>query len=269
MSDSDRQTRLAGIVGDLESFRSCNPSDDPDEQTSVVESYRYLVTHLKYLCRGIVPSGISEHLASIDPKAFESIYDVYNAKAEIDVVLPDILSVALDPCAEESAPTEYFVSAALVARLESISCGSFHTVKLAGYCRELNSSYYHGNVVACLLLIRAIMNHIPPVFGHSTFEQVAANVPRSQKETFTHLQSGVRKLADMYTHTPIRRREAYPTRTQVDPYKAQVEVLLQEVLCRLEEDGGRQQHAGQILSEGAPSATSEQIASVNVIQKEL
>jgi hypothetical protein len=239
MSDNDRQTRLAGIVRGLEQFRCCGPSDDPDEQTAAVESYRYLVTHLKYLCRGIVPSGISEHLASIDPKDFESIYDVYNVKAEIDVVLPDILSAALNPNIEEPGLSEHFVSPSLVDQLEAISGSSFHTVKLVCYCRELNSSYFHGNIVACLLLIRTIMNHIPPLFGQHSFEQVAANVPKSQKDTFTHLQSGVRKLADMYAHTPIRRHESYPTRTQVDPYKAQVEVLLQEVMCRLQEDQGR------------------------------
>jgi hypothetical protein len=236
MGDNDRQTRLAGIVGDLERFRCCGPSDDPDEQTSVVESYKYLVTHLKYLCRGIVPSGISEHLSTIDPKAIESIYDVYDAKAEIDVVLPDILSAALGSSIDKPGFSEHFVSPSIVDRLKTVGVSSFHTVKLVGYCHELNSSYYHGNIVACLLLIRTIMNHIPPLFGQQNFEQVAANVPRSLKDTFTHLQSGVRKLADMYAHTPIRRREAYPTRSQIDPYKAQVEVLLQETLCRLVED---------------------------------
>jgi hypothetical protein len=238
--DRTMQTRLAGIVGKLQRFRSCGPSDDPDEQTSVVESYRYLVTHLKYLSRGVVPSHISEHLASIDPKNFESVYDVYNAKAEIDVVLPEILEAAFDPRPDEPSPGSYFVSPSIIDRLASARGGSFDAKKLTGYCRELNSSYYHGNIVACLLLVRTILNHVPPLFGQSNFDQVAASVSRSHKETFAHLQSGLRKLADLYAHKPIRQHEEYPTRLQIDPYKAQVEVLLQEVLCRLEEDRNRQ-----------------------------
>jgi len=234
MNDSDRQTRLVGIVKEFERFRSCGPSDDPDEQTAAVESYRYLVTHLKYLCRGIVPSEISEHLASIDHKGFESIFDVYKAQAEIDVVLPDILSVALNPDIKSPGISEFFVSPSIIDELEALSDSSFSTKKLVGYCNELNSSYYHGNLVACLLLIRTIMNYIPPLFSQHSFEQVAADVPKSQKKAFTHLQSGVRNLADMYAHTPIRQYESYPTRMQVDPFKAQFEVLLQEVLCRLQ-----------------------------------
>lgn len=240
MIDSNRHTRLAGIVGDLERFRCCGPSDDPDEQTSVIESYRYLVTHLKYLSRRVVPSSISEHLASIDPKTFESLYDVYNAKAEIDVVLPDILSAAMFPNEDEPAPADNFVSPPLISRIEELPAGSFDTRKLVAYCRELNSSYYHGNVVACLLLIRTIMNHIPPVFGHSKFEHVVANASRSQKDVFANLQSGLRKLADMYAHTPIRQHEECPTRNQIDPYRAPLEVLLHEAVGRIRGDGVRQ-----------------------------
>jgi hypothetical protein len=233
MIESDRHTRLAGIVGDLERFRCCGPSDDPDEQTSIIESYRYLVTHLKYLSRGVVPSTISEHLVSIDPKAFETLYDVYNAKAEIDVVLPDILSAAMFPNEDEPAPADNFVSPALITRMKGLPAGTFDTRKLVAYCRELNSSYYHGNVVACLLLIRTIMNHVPPVFGHSKFEQVVASASRSQKEMFAHLQSGLRKLADMHAHTPIRQHEECPTQNQIDPYRPYLEVLLQEAVGRM------------------------------------
>lgn len=248
MRETDRKTRLAAIVGDLEDFRCCGPSDDPDKKTGVIQSYRYLVTHLKHLSHGVVPTAISEHLDAIDPKTFESVYDVYDAMAEVDAVLPDILSVALNPGTEDPGLSEYFISQSLIDRLEGIADSDLNADKLCGYCRELNSSYYHGNIVACLLLIRTIMNHIPPLFGQNSFEQVAANVPRSQKEMFSHLQSGVRKLADMYAHQPIRRHDEYPTQAQIDPYKPQVEVLLQELLCRLKPSEIRQGQDKQISS---------------------
>ena len=78
-----------------------------------------------------------------------------------------------------------------------------------------------------------MLNHVPPIFGRSTFDQVAANAGKSLRDNFSNLQSGLRKLADLYTHQPIRSKEGYPTKNQVEPFKAQFELLLQEVMNHL------------------------------------
>jgi hypothetical protein len=67
----------------------CGPSDDPDEQTSAIESYRYLLINVKALCKGLLPSDVCEELDAV-PSKLESIYDVYESKAHLDAVCVDI-----------------------------------------------------------------------------------------------------------------------------------------------------------------------------------
>jgi hypothetical protein len=82
--------------------------------------------------------------------------------------------------------------------------------------------------------MRTVLNHVPPVFGRNSFAEVTANAGKSLKENLEHLESGLRKLADLYAHQPIRKNEQYPTKSQVEPFRAQFEVLLQEVLNELQ-----------------------------------
>ena len=81
--------------------------------------------------------------------------------------------------------------------------------------------------------MRTILNHVPPVFGCRTFEQVAANSGKSLKESFAHLEAGLRKIADFHAHRTITDSEFYPSATQVEPFKPQFEVLLQQVTARI------------------------------------
>ena len=67
---------------------------------------------------------------------------------------------------------------------------------LVRMCKEINSSYAHGNVLAVALLMRTVLNHIPPVFGHDTFAQVLTGTGKSLKDSFNHLENGLRKVAD-------------------------------------------------------------------------
>ncbi|MFF9839232.1 hypothetical protein [Streptomyces sp. NPDC013740] len=50
----------------------------------------------------------------------------------------------------------------------------FKTNKLVAMCRALNSSHQAQNPYACMALIRAIMDHIAPAFGHKDFKNAAA-----------------------------------------------------------------------------------------------
>lgn len=84
----DQRQRLAQIIKYLQEFR-CVISDDSDEETSMVESYRYLVIHLKELSRRFVPNEIAEQIEKINDN-FEDAYEMFRAKAYVDVIIPDI-----------------------------------------------------------------------------------------------------------------------------------------------------------------------------------
>src|SRR5215472_6015231 len=100
-------------------------------------------------------------------------------------------------------------------------------------CREINSSYSHGNILATALVMRTVLNHVPSVFGHDTFAQVVAGVGKSLKDSFNHLENGLRKVADFHIHRKIAANESYPTAAQVEPFKPQFELLLQQVEVQL------------------------------------
>lgn len=78
--------------------------------------------------------------------------------------------------------------------------------KLLILCAELNDGYASNNAYACAALIRAVLDHIPPVFGHRDFKQVAAQhtftVQRTDKAHAQKL-AGFKDIADDALHRPI------------------------------------------------------------------
>ncbi|WP_162467351.1 hypothetical protein [Streptomyces cavernae] len=78
--------------------------------------------------------------------------------------------------------------------------------KLLALCRELNDNYTAGNPYASAALIRAVLDHIPPVFGHRAFKQVAAQHVFAMKQTDkAHARNlaDFKDIADDVMHRPI------------------------------------------------------------------
>ena len=88
--------------------------------------------------------------------------------------------------------------------------------------------------MATTLLMRAMLNFVPPLFGQEMFSQVVAQTSRSLKDSFIHLESRLLKIADVHIHRHIMTAEFYPSSAQVEPFKPQFELLLQEVLTRMQ-----------------------------------
>jgi hypothetical protein len=107
----------------------------------------------------------------------------------------------------------------------------FDIRKLVRLCEELNSSYASGNYFATGMLVRAIIDHVPPVFGFDRFKQVVANYggTRSFGEAMRGLDLVFRKMADQYLHEVVRPREELPNGTQVD-FRQALDLLLGEVV---------------------------------------
>jgi hypothetical protein len=234
LREDSRRTRLRQLLDRLETLRMCGPSDDPDEQTAVMEAYRYLLINIRALCKGVMPSDVYTEVYAV-PSRIDSIYDVYESEAHLDAVCVDVRTELKFPCSADSGTANTFlVAPSLIDELGKVNNTSFDATKLTGYCKETNSSFSHGNIVACLLLMRTVLNHVPPVFGYRTFSEVTANAGKSLRENLQHLETGLRKLADLYAHQQIRKSEQYPTKSQVEPFRAQFELLLHEVLGKLQ-----------------------------------
>jgi hypothetical protein len=102
--------------------------------------------------------------------------------------------------------------------------------RLVRMCEELNSSFAAANYIASALLLRAILDHVPPILGARTFGEYSASIAgRSVKAVMDKLQSSSRHVADNWLHQQIRATESLPSGTQVD-FRQELDVLLSEVL---------------------------------------
>lgn len=125
-----------------------------------------------------------------------------------------------------------FIAASRIDELRKLSSPDFDFQKLIRLCEELNSSYDNGNYYAIAMLTRGVLDHVPPMFGATTFTQVANNYAggsRSFKETMQHLHNASRKVSDDHLHGHIRKSETLPTVQQVWCGQ-QVDMLLAEIV---------------------------------------
>jgi hypothetical protein len=135
--------------------------------------------------------------------------------------------------AANAASNAALLNMEVLLRLKAVQGARLDPSKLVKMCEELNDAYARGNYVSSALLLRAIINHVPSVFGASTFSEVVSQSGRSIKAILARLNDDARPIADLHTHILMRQSEPLPTKNQLEPYKASFEVLIQEVLARL------------------------------------
>jgi len=138
----------------------------------------------------------------------------------------------IDGSKSPSPSTAPFVDPTRLAELRAIRSLEFDLSKLIRYCDELNSNYDEGCFLAVPILGRAILDHVPPIFGCKSFSEVANNYSsgsKSFKQSMAHLANSLRKIADAYLHVQIRKSEVLPNRTQVN-FSSDLDVLLAEIV---------------------------------------
>lgn len=126
-----------------------------------------------------------------------------------------------------------FIAESILLELRKIKSAEFDIKKLLRFCEELNDSYSSGNYFSCAFLIRAVMNHVPPIFSHQKFSQVVVNSGKSLKKIFSQLEQDSRPIADLHAHIVIRKKEQLPSKHQIEPYKPSFEILIQEIISLL------------------------------------
>lgn len=133
--------------------------------------------------------------------------------------------------AAKSAPTALtLISESRLDELRAIAPPQFDLRRLIRLCEEINIAYGAGCYFATAMLIRAVLDHVPPIFGKSDFDEVANNFGgKSFKGAMQHLQNASRNVADGHLHQQIRKSETLPTAQQVNCGQ-QLDVLLSEIV---------------------------------------
>jgi hypothetical protein len=148
-------------------------------------------------------------------------------------------AAAPPPSMLPTAAVAQYVSLARIEALRKLRAHDLDLGRLVRMCEELNSVFAAGNYLATSMLVRAIEDHVPPIFNAADFGAVVASMPgRSVKDSLDHLHRSLRKIADTWLHQQMRRREALPTETQVD-FRQDLDVLLGEIVRTIEESTGR------------------------------
>ncbi|MFB7707490.1 hypothetical protein [Streptomyces sp. NPDC056105] len=137
------------------------------------------------------------------------------------------------PTGPERAP---YVDLALLKELEEAAAKTTWKLrKLLDLCRELNDNYVADNPYACAALIRALLDHVPPVFGQKGYAAVASQhtftMQRTDKEHAKKLLD-FKSVADDVMHRPIG--TSVPVVGMGDlPEPVRLNALLQEMLTVL------------------------------------
>ena len=101
-----KRERIRNAIEQVRHYRFCGPSDDLDEQTAVTVGYRHLLVQLQRLASPILPEAAGSRLNALDIE-INNLYSAFEARAEIDALLPDIEDVlnSLDTAESTAATT--------------------------------------------------------------------------------------------------------------------------------------------------------------------
>jgi hypothetical protein len=126
-----------------------------------------------------------------------------------------------------------FIDQKRIEELKLIKNDNFDLSKLIKICNEINDNYRIENYISVGILVRAILDHIPPIFGKKSFTEIANNYgTKSFRDVMLNLENFSRKVADSFLHTHIRKREGLPNATTIE-CKIGIDVLLGEINSEL------------------------------------
>lgn len=151
----------------------------------------------------------------------------------IDKVVAQSKSIGPKAQKDDSGRTAYIDKNTLL-RLSRIESTEFDLSRLISFCNELDDNYSLENFHSCAMLLRAILDHVPPIFGKTSFADVCAqHGNKSFKDIMRPLNETAKKIGDDYLHTQISKKVLAVTKTQVS-FQANLDTLLNEVAAILE-----------------------------------
>lgn len=134
-------------------------------------------------------------------------------------------------------PPPSYIDAGLIDDLEKAGAESTWDVKkLVAILRELNSNHAAGNPLSSLALVRAIMDHIPPVFDKDFYSEVANNYSWSKTDK-DHAKSLLpyRPAGDDVMHRQISKEKDLLAMGDLPP-RTGLNAVLRGVLVLLKKD---------------------------------
>ena len=137
------EQQLKDIIDQIEEFKFCEPSDDPDEQTGVLYGFRGLVKAFKFAARGIRDEQLRNEAQKLaDP---DTLYEAYDIHSDINAMLPEIRNNLLSSALESRGPLE---ANDQTATLKAFISYSTINKQIAGQIKEILDDYNIGSFLA-------------------------------------------------------------------------------------------------------------------------
>ncbi|WP_328365561.1 hypothetical protein OG800_35490 [Streptomyces sp. NBC_00445] len=128
-----------------------------------------------------------------------------------------------------------YVNAGLIEELEQKQGQTAWSLdKLLQLLRELNDCYAEHHVYACHALVRAVIDHVPPILGANSFESAVSNYKwtRTDKKYMARLLE-FKNQADDVLHRRIRPSKDVFTMHDLLPFGSYLNALLRECIDNL------------------------------------
>lgn len=124
-----------------------------------------------------------------------------------------------------------YVDLERIAQLKSIQKSEYDLKRLIRLCEELNIANQNDCHMSIAMIVRAIIDHTPPIFKARNFSEVANNYKGSQsfKKAMEHLNNSLKNIANSHLHIQIRKKEILPTEKQVN-FSPDLDLLLSEIV---------------------------------------
>lgn len=233
-------SQIYDIIHEIETLKleNCGPSDDPDKQYAYTASFRDLLIRLVNTLKRLNDPVINDLLQFINENFNVGLISEAHYQKSRIIPIFDYLN-EIKGNKEHPIYTFHngnFIDKEILDKIRRLKSRKHDFRKLIKFIEELDFNYTNNNYLASLLLLRAIMNHIPPIFGFNTFSEYVANTGRSIKSVLQKLEYDARPIADMHSHYTIRKKEILPTKNQIEPFKSSMEILLHEIVVKVDED---------------------------------
>jgi hypothetical protein len=223
--ECEQQLNLKNFIAVFYNIQHCPPGYQKLSSEQREEIIKALMEAWSWLER----EGIIAHKSGIDKEQF--FFTKAGSRLKNATDLESYRKAKLLP-KDLISSSEAYVGLERIQELHAIKPNKFDLSKLIELCEELNKTYSIKCYLAVAMLVRAIVDHVPPIFGCKNFAEVANNYSggsTSFKQSMGILETSLRKIADAHLHTQIRRKETLPNQTQVK-FSNDLDVLLSEIV---------------------------------------
>ncbi len=161
-------------------------------------------------------------------------YDFPHERKEIGQAFSELIKMLVNETTNDSKEVkeiENYINLKRLIQLKSIKSSEYDLKRLIQLCEEINIAHQNNCYMTIAMILRAIIDHIPPIFKANTFSEIASNYKgtKSFKKAMEHLNNSLRNIADSHLHIQIREKEELPTFNQVN-FSADLDLLLSEIV---------------------------------------